>query len=171
MKTVRLALRARIIAVLMPFALFAAAAGAEDKTVALAAGDVPAAVLTVPSQAKIYSNPPKTTIVASGMFLSIWDVPNAANAADALALVAATIQGDVLQFQAVQTNALTVADAPAFHLIGTGVEADDGDPSTADVVVFAVGGHAFMACVHGEHNDASRERDPMLAALQTVRAP
>ena len=171
MKQVRLASRVRIFAVWMPFALFAAAAGAEDKTVTLTAGDAPAAVLTVPAQAKIYSNPPKTTIVAPGMFLSLWSVSGPANAADALPLVAAAIQGDVLQFQAGQTNALTVADAPAFHLIGTGVEADDGDPSTADVVVFAVADHAFMACVHGEHNDASREREPMLAALRTVHAP
>ena len=89
----------------------------------------------------------------------------------ALPLVADTIKGDVLQFQPGQTNTLTVAGAPALHLIGSGVEADDGDPSTADVVVFAVGGHAFVACVHGEHNDASREREPMLTTLQTAKQP
>ena len=149
----------------------ASCALAEDAAVTVAAGGAPALVLTVPATAKIYSNPPKTTIVAPDMFLSVWDVPNAKTAEEALPLVAGTIQGDVLQVQAGETNALTVAGAPALHLIGSGVEADDGDPSTADVVVFSAGGHAFVACVHGEHNDASRERQPMLDALLTAKSP
>ena len=144
---------------------------AQAVPVPIAAGGAPALVLTAPAGAKVYSNPPKTTIVAPGMFLSVWDVPNATTADAALPLVADTIKGDVQQFQPGQTNTLTVAGAPALHLIGSGVEADDGDPSTADVVVFAVGEHAFVACVHGEHNDASREREPMLTTLQTAKQP
>jgi hypothetical protein len=153
------------------FATWTSLAFAEETTVTISSADAPVVVLSLPAKVKVYSNPPKTTIVATNMFLSVWSVSTAKTAEEALPLVAETIKGDVLQFQATQTNVLTVAGAPAVHLIGNGVEADDGDPSTADVVVFAVGAQTFVACVHGEHNDASRERQPMLDALQTAKSP
>ena len=149
----------------------AAKARAENQTVTVSDAGIPVLELSVPAGAKIYPPPPKTTIVTPGMFLSIWPVAGVQTADAALPHVAEAIRGDVLQFQVSQTNALVVAGAPAFHLIGTGVEADDGDPSTADAVVFAAGTHVFVACVHGEHNDASRERQPMLDALNTVQIP
>ena len=161
----------RILLTGLILAVWSSVVSAQDIPVPIAAAGAPALVLTAPAGAKVYSNPPKTTIVAPGMFLSVWDVPNAKTAEEALPLVADTIKGDVLQFLPGQTNNLTVAGAPALHLIGSGVEADDGDPSTADVVVFSAGGHAFVACVHGEHNDASREREPMLNTLQTAKLP
>ena len=64
-----------------------------------------------------------------------------------------------------------VADAPAKHVMGRGVEADDFDPGTADVVIFTAGKTVFAACVHGEGNDAAREREPMLAVLETAKGP
>jgi hypothetical protein len=151
-------------------AIWTSLALGEDAAVTISAADAPVVALSLPAQVKVYSNPPKTTIVASNMFLSVWSVPSVKTAQEALPLVAETVKGDVLQFQATQTNAINVAGVPAVHLIGTGVEADDGDPSTADVVVFAVGAQAFVACVHGEHNDASRERQPMLDALLTAKS-
>lgn len=144
---------------------------AEDMNVVIADNGAPVLSLGVPAGSKVYSTPPKTTIVATNMYLYVWSVPGVQSTAEALPQIPAIIKDNVLDFKADQTNELRVADAPAIHLIGRGVEADDGDPSTADVVVFTVGTRAFVACVHGEHNDASRERQPMLAALQTAKAP
>ena len=55
--------------------------------------------------------------------------------------------------------------------MGKGIEADDQDPATADVVVFTVGKTVMVACVHGEGETAVRHRQPMLDALKTVKAP
>lgn len=144
---------------------------AQQTNVTIMDGSTSALTLAVPAGSTVAVRHGKSTVVSSNMYLHIWRVPGAATAAAALPRVAETIKGDVLKFSAASTNALTVAGAPAFHLIGKGEEADDGDDSTADIVVFAAGNRAFVACVHGEHNDASIERQPMLDALKTVRGP
>jgi len=66
---------------------------------------------------------------------------------------------------------MLVAGAPAKHVTGSGNEADDGDPGNAEVVLFVVRGRVFAGCVHGEFDDASRARAPMLAVLRTAQAP
>ena len=81
------------------------------------------------------------------------------------------IKSEVLKFSATTTNAISVAGQPAKHFIGRGIEADDNDPATADIVVFAAGPNVFAACVHGEGNQAGEERAPMLAVLKTAKAP
>ena len=90
---------------------------------------------------------------------------------EAQAQLGNVIKGDVLKFTASMTNEIAVAGLPARHLIGRGVEADDGDDATADVLIFEVGKQMFIASVHGEGNDASREREPMLKMLQTAKSP
>ena len=144
---------------------------AEEMNVTISEGGAPVLSLSVPAGSKVYPTPSKTTIVATNMYLYIWTVSGAQTTAEALSRLPTVIQDNVLDFKAEQTNDLLVAEAPAIHLIGSGVEADDGDPSTADVVVFTAGPRAFVACVHGEHNDASRERQPMLEALRTAKTP
>ena len=171
MKCIRGGLHVRFHCAWLLLAGFVTTASAEETVVTIAAGDGPALALTIPAKAKVYSNPPKTTIVVSGLFMSIWNVPAAKTVTEALPLVVDTIRDEVLQFQPMQTNELTVAGGSALLLAGPGVEADDGDPSKADVAVFAVGGHVFMASVHGEHNDAERECQPMLDVLHTARIP
>lgn len=110
-------------------------------------------------------------IVVSGLFMSVWNVPAAKTAAEALSFVADTVKDEILQFAARQPNGLTVAGAPALELVGAGTEAEDGDPSSANIVIFAAGERVFMASVHGEHNDADRERQPMLSVLATAKTP
>ena len=61
-----------------------------------------------------------------------------------------------------------LGDLDGFHAGGQNV---DGDRDAADVVVFTTGKAVFAACVHGEGNDAARERAPMLAVLTTAKAP
>ena len=143
----------------------------QETAVTVSMGDVPALVLTVPQGAKVTPLKNKTVIQTADMFLHIWPVAGVKTPAEALPRLAELIKGDVLKFNASATNTLAVAGAPALHLIGSAVEADDGDAATADVVIFAVGPRVFAACVHGEANDASKERAPMLRVLKTAKMP
>ena len=131
----------------------------------------PTLTLTVPHGAKVIPAKEKTVVQTTNMFLHIWTVREAKTVKEAAPRVAEVVKGDVLNFKPSETNSLTVAGGPAALLSGPCVEADDGDPATADVVVFTVGDHAFIACVHGEHNDASREREPMMKILRTAKSP
>ena len=148
-----------------------ASVSAQERALTLLADKAPALELTVPAGTKVTPVKDKTILQTTNMFLYVWPVPGAKTLDEAQAGLGEVIKSDVLKFAASATNALTVGGAPARHLIGRGVEADDGDDATADVVVFGVGSRFFIACVHGEGNDASRERDPMLKLLQTARNP
>ena len=146
-------------------------ASAQERTITILADKTPALELTVPPATKVTPWQGKTIIQTTNMFLYVWPVVGAKTVNDAQVRLGDVIKGDVLKFSASATNEITVAGSPARHLIGSGVEADDGDDATADVVIFAVGNRIFVACVHGESNDASRERAPMLKLLQTASSP
>ena len=153
------------------FLVFASCVWADERTVAILADKTPALELVVPQDAKVSPVKDKTVIETTNMFLHVWPATGAKTVEEARGRLGDVIKDDVLKFSASATNAITVAGAPALHLIGKGVEADDGDDATADVVIFAAGNRIFVACVHGEVNDASRERGPMLKMLQTARSP
>ena len=150
---------------------FAACALADGRPVTILADAAPGVELTVPQDAKVTPLKEKTVIQTADMFLHVWPVQGAGTLDDAQLKLADVVKGDVLKFSASTTNALTVAGAPARLLSGKCVEADDGDPAAADVVLFAVGDRVYVACVHGEGNDASRERAPMLEVLRTAKRP
>ncbi len=103
--------------------------------------------------------------------MDLWVVPKAKTVAEAIAGLDDVIKSEVLKFSPASTEPITVAGAEGKHLKGKGVEADDQDPGTADVVVFTVGKTVVVACVHGEGDAAVRRRQPMLDALKTVKAP
>jgi len=144
---------------------------AENVTVAITANDTPALILTVPQSAKVTAKLEKTEIKTKNMTLYIWAIPTAKTVTAGTAQISTVIAHEVVQFVATTTNTITVAGAVAKHLSGRGVEADDNDPGTADIVVFTTGKAVFAACVHGEGNDAAREREPMLAVLASAKAP
>lgn len=144
---------------------------AQDRTVVVMADKMPVLELAVPADAKVVPFKDKTVIQATNIYLHVWPVMEAKTLDEAQSHLGDVIKGDVLKFVASVTNEITVAGSPARHLIGNGVEADDGDNATADVVIFAAGNRVFVACVHGEGNDASREREPMLNILRTARSP
>lgn len=127
--------------------------------------------LVAPADAKVVPFKEKTVIQTTNMFLHVWPVTGAKTVAEAQSRLGDVIKGDMLKFSATATNEITVAGSSARHLIGNGVEADDGDNATADIVIFSVGNRIFIACVHGEGNDVSEEREPMLKMLQTARSP
>ena len=150
--------------------LVASAALADDKniTIAITGGG---ATLTVPRSAKVTSSKDKTVVDTKDLTLYLWVVPKAKTVAEAVPKVATVISGEFKDFVVQRTNTITVAGAEAKHLVGRGAEADDGDPGSADVVVFTVGKTVLAACVHGEGETAPQQRPAMLAMLKTVKAP
>jgi hypothetical protein len=73
-------------------------------------------------------------------------------------------------FKSNQTSELTIAGSPAKRMVGDGEEADDGDPGKADVIVFKVGDHVFVACDHGETINETGQQG-LLTLVQTAHMP
>jgi len=144
---------------------------AENTNITIVANGSPVLGLTVPQSATVTTKQEKTEIKTKEMTLYIWAIPTVKTVDEGTAQIPNVISREVVQFVATNTNTIMVAGAIAKHLIGRGVEADDYDPGTADVIVFTTGKAVFAACVHGEGNDAAREREPMLAVLKTAKLP
>jgi hypothetical protein len=152
------------------FMSIATLAKAEDASATLSVDGKPILALQVPPDAKVTSSNGYVNIHTSKMSLHVWAVARAKTVAKALPFTAEIIKGEFIKYAITSTEDMVVAGAPAKHIIGSGNEADDGDPGHAEVVLFVVGKHVFAACVHGEFDDASRARAPMMAMLQTAHA-
>jgi hypothetical protein len=156
---------------LISFTLVAVAASAQDGSATVSVDGKPVLALQVPPDAKLTSSNGYVNIRTTKMSLHVWSVPNASTAEDALPRAADLIKTEFVKFKPATTEDLVIAGAPAKHITGPGNEADDGDPGNAEVVLFVVGNHVFAGCVHGEFDDASRARAPMMAVLKTAHAP
>ncbi len=151
---------------------FSALASAEDmKTVTISNDGTAVMTISAPQSAKVTTDKDKTVIDSKEMILDLWVVPKAKTVAEAITTLDDVIKSEVLKFNPTSSEAITVADSEGKHLMGKGVEADDQDPGTADVVVFSVGKTVLVACVHGEGETAVKQRQPMLKALKTVKEP
>ena len=152
--------------------LFAAASSAEEmKTVTISYNGAAVATIRVAQSAKITRVKAKTVIDTKDMVLDLWVVPKAKTVAEAIAGLDDAIKDEVLNFSATSTETTTVAANEAKHLKGKGLEADDQDPATVDIIAFTVGKTVLVACVHGEGEAAIRQRQPMLKALKTIAVP
>jgi len=150
---------------------FTALASAQDTPITVSADGAPVLALRVPRGAKVTTTGNHTAIKATNLTLHIWTVANAKTPDDAIPGVAGLITSEFTNFKATSTNIITIAGAPARHLLGPGTEADDGDPGNAEVVLFAIGGRVFAGCVHGEFDEAARARTAMMAVLKTAQTP
>ncbi len=150
-------------------ACVAVRASAQDTTVTLSVDGKPALALQAPAAAKVASSNGYVNIKTTNMSLHVWAVAKARTANDAVPRAAELIKSEFIKFKATASMDMVVAGAPAKHITGSGNEADDGDPGHAEVVLFVVGGRVFAGCVHGEFDDASRARAPMMAVLQTAQ--
>lgn len=133
----------------------------------------PVLCLQLPAGAEIKSEGERTSIRAAKaqIYLQLWSLAQARSVDEGVSLIPGLLATkDVTEFKAAATNHITVANAPALHLIGSGKEQDDGDPSEADVVVFSVGNKIFAACNHGEHRVAA-EVKAMLKVLESAKLP
>jgi hypothetical protein len=146
-------------------------ASAQNQDVTLYVDGKPALDLQVPAAAKLAFSNDYINIRTTNMSLHVWVVPKARTVSDAVPRAAKLIKSEFIKFTASSAEDIVIAGAPAKHVIGSGNEADDGDPGHAEVVFFLVGGRVFAGCVHGEFDDASRARAPMMAVLQTAHAP
>jgi len=136
------------------------------KTVTISNDGSAVMTIRVPQNAKLV-----TIIETKDLVLNLWIVPTAKTVPEAIAGLDEVIKSEVLKFTAYRAETITVAGTEGKHLMGTGIDADDEVPATVDVVVFMVGKTVLVACVHGEGDTALRQRQPMLNALKTVKAP
>ena len=127
------------------------------------------ATFTVPGDWKVMTKEGKTVINGKGWTGYLWVVPDSDSVEKALPKVGKVIEGEFKDFVVEKTEKVTVAGADAKELSGKGTEADDGDPGTADVVVFAMGKSVLVSCVHGEDQAGPQERPFMLVFLKTAK--
>lgn len=152
-------------------AFFSASAFAEDKEITLAAGGKPAVTFRIPQEAEVTTKGDKTSIQSKSLWIYLWRVPAAKTVAEVIPQVADLIKSEFTNFVLVETKTLTVAGHEAKHLLGKGAEADDGDPGTAEVVIVTDGSNVFAACVHGEKDEAAKERPDLLKFVGTTKTP
>ena len=155
-------------------------AGKSDVLPVTQAADASAGVMQSGGSNVLRLTPPAhTTCAAKDGFLKltspqfeldVWLVPGASTVDAAVGSVGTQITSEFKDFKPDQTTDLTIAGAPAKRLAGTGHEADDGDNGQADLVVFKVGDHIFVALTHDEALPATA-RQGMLATVQTAEAP
>jgi hypothetical protein len=145
-----------------------AAVFAEDKEITVTAGDA-SLKLTVPKDTEVTKKKDRTILHAKGLFIYLWEVPGAKTVAEAAPQAGKIIKSEFVEFAAGETKIINVAGHEAKHLMGKGEEADDNDPGTADVVIFTDGKHVFAACVHGEKDEAAKERPELLKVLKSIK--
>jgi hypothetical protein len=148
--------------------LIGSAAFAEDKEITVSAGDA-SLKMTVPKDTEVTKKTGRTILHAKGLWIYLWDVAGAKSVADAVPNAGKIIKSEFTDFAPGETKDIKVAGHDAKHLTGKGAEADDGDPGSADVVIFTDGKHVFAACVHGEKDEAAKERPEFLKVLKTVK--
>ncbi len=151
-------------------AFIATSAFAETKDITVKAGGAEALKLSVPTDAEVATKGDKTTIQTKTLRIYLWPVAKAKKVEDVLPHVGDIIKSEFTDFVVGGTDTITVAGAEAKHLKGKGAEADDGDPGTADVVIFTTGKHVFVASVHGEKEEAAKERPDFLTVLKSAKA-
>lgn len=160
-----------MIIVFASFCVAAIAAGTNN-LMTVFVGQKPALTLQLLEGWTSTSKDGKTNIASPfEVHVQLWTVPNARSVADATALVPEFIKEEVAEFKGVTTKNIKVAGGAGKHIIGTGSEADDGDPSNAEVFLFAVGGKIFLICAHGEGEGAAKARASILQMLATAKKP
>jgi hypothetical protein len=151
--------------------LLGSAAFAEDKEVTVTVGDVPLK-MTVPKDTEVTKKAGRTIVHADKpekLWIYLWNVTDAKTVADAVPHAPKIIKSEFVEFVPGETKDIQVAGHEAKHLMGKGAEADDNDPGTADVVIFTDGKHVFAAAVHGEKDEAAKERPALLKVLKSVK--
>ncbi len=103
-------------------------------------------------------------------YVEFWVAKSARTVEEGVARVKMQIASEFKDFTPTGTTELTVSGSPAKQVMGTGHEADDNDPGTAEVIVFKVGGRIFVACTHGETLRPSAQ-ELMLKMVQSAKAP
>ena len=135
--------------------------------------ETPLLKLDLPSGSKVTTSGARIAVQSADgvLFFQLWQVAGAKSVDEAILQYAALLrQEDIRDLQGVTTQAMEIAGAPAKVLRGNGVEVDDGDAGSAEVVIFSAAKRIFVACAHGEHLTPA-ESKAMFAVLQSAREP
>lgn len=158
----------RLALIALTTALLTSAVFAENKEITIEAGGKLTA--SVPKDAEVKTKGDKTSIRAKDLRIYVWGVPNAKSVEAAVPHVADIIKSEFVKYEVKSTDSLKVLGHEAKHVTGKGEEEDDNDPGTADVVIFTDGKHVYAACVHGEGDEAAKERPEFLKVLKSLKA-
>ena len=101
--------------------------------------------------------------------IEVWLVPGAKTVDEAIGQLNKQIESEFKDFKPHTTSDLTIAGSAAKRLAGKGHEADDGDDGDADIIVFKVAGHVFVACTHDERLNPPARRDCSLWCRRSRR--
>jgi hypothetical protein len=142
----------------------------DNKVFVMQSGGVDVLKLTAPADFKCVAEDGSLKFDAPKFYVEYWLASGADTVDEAVQRVATQIESEFKKFKPSQTTDLTIAGSPAKRMVGDGEEADDGDPGSADVIVFKVGNHVFVACNHGEKLTPVGQ-EGMLALTQTAQAP
>jgi len=156
---------------LLFLALLHLTAFGETQEITVPAGDGSALKVEIPKDAKATTQGDKTSILLKDAWVYLWAVSTAKTVAEAVPQAATIIKSEFTDFKPTETKHITIAGHDAVHLFGKGLEADDGDPGAAEVVIFCVGTRVFAACVHGENEEAAKKYPDMLTILKSAKAP
>ena len=156
----------------LSLACAAGPAGFAPETAKVTADGKPAVVLMLPAGWSAVAKEAKTVLLPPGgaPHVQVWALP-AKSVAEAEAAVAQLVTSEVTDFVFTKAAILTVAGSPARQLVGTGKEADDGDPSNAEVTFFTVGGKVFLLIAHGEGDGTTKRHADLAAILASAAAP
>ncbi len=105
------------------------------------------------------------------MRMHVWLVPDAKTVEEGVSRIDRVITPEFTSFTPTHTTIVAIGSpGSSTHVLGTGYEADDGDPGTADAIVFMVDGRIFVACVHGEYLSPESQKW-MEEVVATARGP
>ncbi len=132
-------------------------------------GEKPGFTLTLPTGWDAEQVNGKTVIHpgAKHPHIQIW-ATTAEDLAAASTSVSTIVDSEVTHFVASTTISTVIAGAPATQLIGTGEEADDNDPSNAEVTLFTVNGVVYVLINHAEGAGAAKQRSALSTLLTTL---
>ena len=125
---------------------------ADTKDFVMQSGGANVLKLTTPAGTKCVAEDGSLKFDSPKYYVEVWLVSGAKTVDEAMGCVSSQIVSEFKNFKPDQTTDLTIAGSPAKRMVGVGNEADDDDPGKADVIVFKVGDHVFVACNHGENN-------------------
>lgn len=159
-----------LLSLILVTALNGFVAAAESATVT--ADGKPAVHLVLPAGWKSVASDAKIVLLPPGgaPHVQAW-CTTAASVAEAEKALATLVVSEVTKFKATSTSDLTIAGKPARRVIGTGEEADDGDPANAEVTLFTIGGRVFLLIAHGEGDGTSKKHGDIAAVLASATAP
>lgn len=100
--------------------------------------------------------------------IQVWPVAGKRTVDAAVADIAAILAPEVKEFVVATRSEVRVGGAAGQLLVGTGSEADDGDPSNAQATVFTVGGAVWVLVSHGEGDGAAERAGDIATALKLL---